>query len=92
MDRLESMSILLSVVEAGSISAAAIRLDVPLATVSRRISDLEGYLKTRLLTRSSRRIGLTDAGKSYVAACRRILEDVMEAERVAAGEYTVPKG
>jgi DNA-binding transcriptional LysR family regulator len=84
MDRLESMSILLSVVEAGSISAAARRLDVPLATVSRRISDLEGYLKTRLLTRSSRRIGLTDAGKSYVAACRRILEDVMDAERVAA--------
>ena len=92
MDRLESMSILLTVVEAGSISAAARRLDVPLTTVSRRISDLEGYLKTRLLTRSSRRIALTDAGKTYVAACKRILEEVVEAERVAAGEYTVPKG
>jgi DNA-binding transcriptional LysR family regulator len=92
MDRLESMSILLTVVEAGSISAAARRLDIPLTTVSRRMSDLEGHLKTRLLTRSSRRIALTDAGKSYVAACKRILEDVVEAERVAAGEYTVPKG
>ena len=92
MDRLESMSILLTVVEAGSISAAARRLEMPLTTVSRRIADLEGYLKTRLLTRSSRRIALTDTGKSYVAACKRILEEVVEAERVAAGEYTVPKG
>jgi DNA-binding transcriptional LysR family regulator len=92
MDRLESMSILLAVAEAGSLSAAARRLGVPLTTVSRRVSDLEAYLKTRLLTRSSRRIGLTDAGKSYVGACKRILEEVVEAERVAAGEYTVPKG
>ena len=92
MDRLESMSILLMAVETGSISAAARRLEMPLTTVSRRISDLESYLKTRLVTRSSRRLGLTDAGRSYVAACRRILEEVTEAERVAAGEYTVPKG
>jgi DNA-binding transcriptional LysR family regulator len=92
MDRLESMSILLAVVEAGSLSAGARRLDTPLTTVSRKISDLEGYLKTQLLTRSSRRIILTDAGKSYVAACKRILEEVVEAERIATGEYTAPKG
>jgi DNA-binding transcriptional LysR family regulator len=92
MDRLDSMSILVTVAEAGSLSAAARLLDAPLTTVSRKISDLEGHLKTQLLTRTSRRIGLTDAGKSYVAACKRILEDVGEAERVAAGEYTAPKG
>jgi DNA-binding transcriptional LysR family regulator len=92
MDRLDSMSILVTVAEAGSLTAAARLLDTPLTTVSRKISDLEGHLKTQLLTRSSRRIGLTDAGRSYVAACKRILEDVGEAERIVAGEYTAPKG
>jgi DNA-binding transcriptional LysR family regulator len=92
MDRLESMSILVAAVEAGSLSAAARRLGTPLATVSRKVSDLEAHLKTRLLTRSNRQLTLTDAGRSYVAACRRILEEVDEAERTAAGEYSAPKG
>ena len=92
IDRLESMSILLTAVEAGSLSAAARRLDTPLATVSRKVSELEAHLKTRLLNRSSRQLTLTDAGRSYVAACRRILEDVGEAERAARGEYSAPKG
>ena len=92
MDRLESMSVLLAVVEAGSLSSAARRLGTPLATVSRKVSELERHLKTRLLTRSSRQISLTDTGRSYVAACKRILEDVGEAERAASGEYSAPKG
>jgi DNA-binding transcriptional LysR family regulator len=92
MDRLGSMSMLVTVAEAGSLSAAARRLGTPLTTVSRKISDLETHLKTRLLTRLSRRMTLTDAGRSYVAACKRILEEVAEAERIATGEYTVPKG
>ena len=92
MDRLESMSILVAAVEAGSLSAAARRLATPLATVSRKVSDLEAHLKTRLLTRSNRQLALTDAGRNYVAACRRILEEVDEAERAAAGEYSAPKG
>jgi DNA-binding transcriptional LysR family regulator len=92
MDRLGSMSILVTISEAGSLSAAAQRLHMPLTTVSRKIADLERHLKTQLLTRSSRKITLTDAGRSYVAACRRILDDVVEAERIATGEYTVPKG
>ena len=92
MDRLEAMSVLLAVVDAGSLSAASRRLGTPLTTVSRKVSELEAQLKTRLLTRSSRQIGLTDAGRSYVAACRRILDDVGEAERAASGEYSAPKG
>jgi DNA-binding transcriptional LysR family regulator len=72
MDRLEAMSILLAVVDAGSLSAAARRLGTPLATVSRKVSELETHLGTRLLNRSSRRIALTDAGRSYVEACKRI--------------------
>lgn len=92
MDRLESMSILLEAVGAGSLSAAARRLGMPLATVSRKVSELEEHLGTRLFNRSSRRLTLTDAGRSYVVACKRILEDVEEAERAASGEYSAPKG
>lgn len=92
MDRLEAMSILLTVAEAGSLSAGARRLDMPLATVSRKVAELEAHLKTRLLNRSSRKLTLTDTGQSYAAACRRILEEVDEAERAASGEYHAPKG
>ncbi len=92
MDRFEAMSILLEVVEAGSLSGAGRRLGLPLSTVSRKISDLETHLNARLLARSTRRLDLTDAGRSYVEACRRILEEVEEAERAAAGEYSAPRG
>ena len=92
MDRLESMSVLVAAVEAGSLSAASRRLGTPLATVSRKVSELETHLGARLLNRSSRRLTLTEAGRSYFAACKRILDDVGEAERAAAGEYSAPKG
>src|SRR5262245_49306498 len=92
MDRLEAMSVLVAVAEAGSLSAASRRLGTPLATVSRKISELEDHLETRLLNRSSRRMTLTDPGRSYIAACKRILDQVDEAEREATGEYQKPKG
>ncbi|TRC87937.1 LysR family transcriptional regulator [Mesorhizobium sp. WSM4310] len=92
MDRLEAMSLFVAAVEAGSLSAAARRFGIPLATVSRKVSDLERHLNTRLLNRSTRRLTPTDAGEAYLAACRRILDDVGEAERGAAGEYSAPTG
>jgi DNA-binding transcriptional LysR family regulator len=92
MDRLDAMSILVAVVEAGSFSEAARRLDIPLPTVSRKVAELEKHLQSRLLNRSSRKLALTDAGRQYITACRRILEEVSEAERTAAGEYTTPRG
>jgi DNA-binding transcriptional LysR family regulator len=92
MDRFESMSTLLAAVEGGSLSAASRKLGMPLATVSRKVSELEAHLRTRLINRTSRRLTLTDAGRSYVAACKRILEDIGEAERAAAGEYMAPRG
>ncbi len=92
MDRFDAMSVLLAVADAGSLSAGARRLGMPLATVSRKVSDLEAHLHTRLLNRGSRRLELTDAGQSYVAACRKILEDVVDAERAASGEYRAPRG
>lgn len=91
-DRFEAMSILVAVVEAGSFSGAARQLRMPLATVSRKVGELESRLKTRLLHRSTRQLSLTEGGQSYVAACRRILEEVGEAERAVSGEYAAPKG
>jgi len=92
VDRLEAMSIVLAVVETGSLSAAARRLNTPPATASRKISDLEAHLRTKLFDRSARKLALTEAGSTYVAAAKRILADVTEAERAAAGEYTAPTG
>jgi len=92
LDRFEAMTILLAAVDRGSLSAASRQLGIPLATVSRRISELEEHLGIRLLLRGNRRLVLTDAGQSYVASCRSIMEDVAEVERKAAGEYLAPRG
>lgn len=92
MDRLEAMSVLLAVSEAGSISAASRKLKVPLATISRKISELEAHLNVRLLMRSNRQITLTDAGRSFVAASRRILKELNDAEREVSNEQRVLKG
>jgi DNA-binding transcriptional LysR family regulator len=92
MDRLEAMTVLLTVVEQGSLSAASRHLHSPLATVSRKVSELEAHLGARLLQRTNRKIALTEAGRAYVEAAREILDRVEEAERAAAGEYSAPKG
>jgi DNA-binding transcriptional LysR family regulator len=92
MDRLEAMSIVLKVAEAGSLSAAARRLNTPPATASRKITELEEHLGAKLFDRSARKLTLTDSGLSYVAALKPILADLSEADRAAAGEYTKPTG
>lgn len=92
MDRLEAMEYFIAAVEAGSLSAAGRRLNVPLPTISRKVADLEARLNTQLLVRSTRKLALTEAGISYLAACKRILDEVEEAEAHAAGEYSIPRG
>ena len=92
MDRFEAMSLLISSVEAGSFSAASRKLGVPLPTLSRKISELESRLHTKLLTRSTRKLTLTPSGTAYVAASKRILEQVGEAEAAASGEFAAPRG
>jgi DNA-binding transcriptional LysR family regulator len=92
MDRLDAMAVFVAVVDAGSLSAAGRRLGMPLATVSRKLAELEAHLDARLLNRSTRRIEITAAGRAYERACRRILDDVDDAERTAAGEYDTPRG
>jgi DNA-binding transcriptional LysR family regulator len=92
MDRLAAMSVIVAVGATGSLSGAARQLGMPLPTVSRKVSDLESHLATRLFNRSTRRLTLTDAGQAYLLASRRILEDVDIAERAASGEFSAPRG
>ncbi|WP_395336196.1 LysR family transcriptional regulator [Novosphingobium sp. BL-8H] len=92
MDRLDSIRTLLAAVDGGSMSAAGRALNMPLPTVSRKISDLEEHLGAKLLVRSTRGLRLTDAGAGFVTAARSALDQLAEAERAAAGEYAVPRG
>lgn len=92
MDRIDAMATLVAAVDAGSLSGASRALGMPLATVSRKVSDLEAHLRTQLLIRSSRRLTLTEVGEAYVDAARRILDAMDEAERAASGEYRAPRG
>ena len=92
MDRLDAMRVILAVVDAGSLSAGSRRLNAPLASVSRKVAELERHLGTTLIVRTSRNIQLTNAGRDYVEAARRIIADLHEAERRASGEYQAPRG
>jgi DNA-binding transcriptional LysR family regulator len=92
MDRFNAMTILLRVVDKGSFSAASRDLGMPLATVSRQVMALEAQVGVRLLVRTTRKVALTDAGAAYVASARRILDEVEETERIAAGEFHAPRG
>jgi DNA-binding transcriptional LysR family regulator len=92
MDRLQSMAMFVAVASAGSFSGASRQLRTPLPTVSRRVSDLESHLGAKLFARSTRKLALTEMGEVYLRSCRRLLEEVAEAERAASGQYTVPQG
>lgn len=92
MDRFEAMSVLIEVVDAGSLSSGARRLQAPLATVSRKVADLEKHLGARLVLRTRRGLTLTDEGRNFVSASRRILEELDAAERQASGDYGALRG
>src|SRR6516162_5225986 len=87
MDRLDAMRMFVAVVRAGSLTAASRELRVPLPTVSRRVAQLERHLGATLLVRSTRRLELTQLGRSFLAASERILHDVEEAEALASDAY-----
>jgi DNA-binding transcriptional LysR family regulator len=80
------------VVEAGSITKAAAQLKMPKSTASRKVSELEERLKTRLLHRTTRTLSVTDVGRIYYDHCARIVAEVEEAERVVSGCGDAPRG
>jgi DNA-binding transcriptional LysR family regulator len=92
MDQLSAMRVFVSVADNGSFSAAAKALKLPLSSVSRKISELEEYLSAQLLTRTTRRLSLTESGTRFLEASRRILDDLNEAERQVSDEFIKPTG
>lgn len=83
MDRLVAMKQFATVVEAGSFSAAARRLNMGQPAVSKAIANLEEYLGVRLLTRTTRAQHLTEAGQRYYERARIVLDEADEAESAA---------
>jgi DNA-binding transcriptional LysR family regulator len=92
MDRLESMTAFVAVAKSGGFSAAARQIGIPLATISRRVAELEAELGVRLLQRSTRHVALTEPGQSFFVSCQRILDELREATDAVTGEYRTPKG
>lgn len=83
MDRLQSMRVFQQVVEEGGFAAAARKLDMTPAAVTRLVADLEKHLGVRLLQRTTRRLSLTPAGEVYLGRLRVILSDIDEADAMA---------
>lgn len=79
-------------IEAGSFSGAAERVGIPKSTLSRRLSALENRLGQRLVTRSTRRLALTDFGERMLEHARRLLEEISAATALAQTEQVQPQG
>ena len=92
MDTLTSMKVFAAVVDGGSFAAAAERLGLSRAMTSKYIGHLEEHLGTRLLHRTTRRLGLTESGAAYHERCTQILAEIAEAEASAANLTVKPQG
>ena len=89
MDRIDSVAAFVEVAERRSFTAAARRLARSPAAVTRAVGELETRLGVRLLNRTTRAVSLTEAGDRFP---RRVLADLEEIERAAAGEGIEPRG
>ncbi|WON76578.1 HTH-type transcriptional activator AaeR [Serratia sp. UGAL515B_01] len=78
MERLKRMSVFAKVIEGGSFTAAARQLNMSVSSISQTVAKLENDLQVKLLNRSTRSIGLTEAGKIYYQGCRRMLQEATE--------------
>lgn len=92
MDRFQAIRAFTQVVESTSFVKAAERLGLSTTAVSRQVAELEAHLQTRLLQRTTRRISLTETGRSFYERCGQILAELDEAERAVAQEAAAPRG
>ena len=86
------MKTFVEIVDCGSLTAAAEALDTSLPTVVRTLANLESYLDTRLLNRTTRKITLTEEGSGYLHQCRNILNNIEEAELELSSLHNKPSG
>ncbi len=92
MDRIDAMKVFVAALDEGSLAGASRKTGRSAAAVSRAIAFLEAHVGVPLLHRTTRSIKLSEAGERYAAACRKVLADLAEADRSAAGERSVPRG
>ncbi|MCC8392241.1 LysR family transcriptional regulator [Paraburkholderia sp. MMS20-SJTR3] len=92
MDKLVALKTLLEVADAEGFAKAAKRMGVATSSVARLMDALEADLGTALLTRTSRRVSLTDAGANYVERIAAVLDGLAEADESILDSGTVPVG
>ncbi len=92
MDKLMAMEVFVTVVDCGSQSAAAEKLDLSRPVVSRYLAELEDWSGSRLLHRTTRRLGLTAAGNELLPRCRHILEMTSEMRDTSSMSESTPHG
>ncbi len=92
MDRLKSMNNFVQVVLEGGFTAASQKLGISRAQISKSVMQLEEYLSTRLLNRTTRKISLTETGRSYFNRCQDILLDIEEIECIASEQTGITQG
>ena len=92
MDRIDAMKVFVAAIDEGSLSGAGRKLGRSPTAVSRAIAFLEQHVGAQLLHRTTRSIRLSEAGARYATACRRMLTDLDEADMLAAGERSAPRG
>ncbi len=92
MDRIDAMKVFVAALDEGSLAGASRKTGRSPAAVSRAIAFLEDHVGVPLLHRTTRSIKLSEAGERYATACRKLLMDLEEADRSAAGERSVPRG
>jgi DNA-binding transcriptional LysR family regulator len=92
MDRIDAMKVFVTALDEGSLAGAARRLKRSPTAVSRALSFLESHVGVELLHRTTRTLKLSEAGERYAVACRRVLIDLEEADMLAAGERSAPRG
>ena len=92
MDRLGAMRTFRTVVETGGFSAAARRLGLSKAAVSKQVAELEAHFGTALLHRTTRRLNATDAGRRYFENSVRLLDELAEVEAEVRNSQAEPSG
>ncbi|MHA1601129.1 MAG: LysR family transcriptional regulator [Alphaproteobacteria bacterium] len=92
MDRLGAMAVFAQVVEAEGFSAAARQLGIAKSSVSKQVSRLEDELGVRLLNRTTRRLSLTEAGRTFFQGCQRVVAEASAAESAVTHLATAPRG
>ncbi|MDY7560965.1 LysR family transcriptional regulator [Pseudomonas sp. 10B1] len=92
MDTMQSMRVVLGIVDHGSLTAAAEKLDVSLPTVVRVLASIEQHLGVRLFERTTRQVRITEEGRLYAEVCRTVIREIGHIEDVFRDRESEPSG